>query len=90
MKLWQMIKNSLLLTLGNPIQSIMILVVNGFILYFSYSIGKGFLFVFFSGSLIDISTFWQFNRNLQKLQTKMEKMNAEKELSEENEKELNP
>jgi uncharacterized membrane protein YesL len=89
MKLWQMIKNSLLLTLGNPIQSIGILVVNGFILYISYTVGKGFLFVFFSGSLIAISTFWQFNRNLQKIQTKFEKMNAEKELTEENEKDLN-
>jgi uncharacterized membrane protein YesL len=82
MKLWQIIKNSILLTLGNPIQSIGILVVNAFIIFIGYTFGKGFMYVFFSGSLIAYSTFWQFNRNLQKIQTKFEKMNAEKELSE--------
>lgn len=84
MKLWQMIKNSILLTLGNPIQSIGILIVNAFILYIGYAFGKGFMYVFFSGSLIAYSTFWQFNRNLTKIQTKFEKQNAEKELSEQN------
>jgi hypothetical protein len=34
--------------------------------------------------LIAVSTFWQFNRNLQKIQDKIEKMNAAKEQSEEN------
>jgi uncharacterized membrane protein YesL len=82
MKLWQIIKNSILLTLGNPIQSIGILVVNAFIIFIGYTVGKGFMYVFFSGSLIAYSTFWQFNRNLQKIQTKFEKLNAEKELSE--------
>jgi uncharacterized membrane protein YesL len=84
MKIWQIIKNSILLTLGNPIQSIGILVVNAFILYIGYQFGKGFMYVFFSGSLIAYSTFWQFNRNLMKIQTKFEKQNAEKELSEQN------
>lgn len=84
MKLWQMIKNSILLTLGNPIQSIGILAVNMFIVYIGYALGKGFMYLFFSGSLIAYSSFWQFNRNLTKIQTKFEKKNAEKELSEQN------
>lgn len=88
MKLWQIIKNSILLTLGNPIQSIGILVVNAFILYIGYAFGHGFMYVFFSGSLIAYSTFWQFNRNLTKIQTKFEKQNAEKELSEQDTKEV--
>jgi uncharacterized membrane protein YesL len=79
MKMLQIIKNSILLTLGNPIQSIGILAVNGILLYLSYSIGHGFIFVFFTGSLMAIATFWQFYRNLQKIQTKFEKNNAEKE-----------
>ncbi|WP_162463207.1 YesL family protein [Paenibacillus psychroresistens] len=82
MKIWQIIKNSILLTLGNPIQSIGILVVNAFIIFIGYRFGKGFMYVFFTGSLIAYSTFWQFNRNLQKIQTKFEKQNAEKELLE--------
>jgi uncharacterized membrane protein YesL len=82
MKLFQMIKNSILLTLGNPIQSISILVINGFLLYISSRFT--FLIPFFVGSLIAVSTFWQFNRNLQKIQEKIEKMNAAKEQSEEN------
>jgi uncharacterized membrane protein YesL len=83
MKLIQVITNSILLTLGNPIQSISILVVNGFIIFVSYSVMNGFLFVFFTGSLMAVSTFWQFNRNLQKIQNKFEKMNAKKSLLEE-------
>jgi uncharacterized membrane protein YesL len=82
MKLWQIIKNSILLTLGNPIQSIGILVVNAFIIYIGYAFLHGFLYVFFTSSLIAYTTFWQFNRNLQKIQTKFDKQNAEKELSE--------
>jgi uncharacterized membrane protein YesL len=82
MKLFQMIKNSILLTLGNPIQSISILVINGFLLYISSRFT--FLIPFFVGSLIAVSTFWQFNRNLQKIQDKFEKMNAAKELAEVN------
>jgi uncharacterized membrane protein YesL len=82
MKLWQIIKNSILLTLGNPIQSIGTLLVNAFIIYIGFKFGKGFMYIFFSGSLIAYSTFWQFNRNLLKIQTKFEKLNAENELSE--------
>ncbi|WP_235886140.1 YesL family protein [Paenibacillus cymbidii] len=76
MKLFQIVKNAFLLTIGNPIGTIVTLVCSGFIMYISSK--YTFLIPFFMGSLIAFVAFWQFYRNFQRIQDKMEKL-AQKE-----------
>jgi hypothetical protein len=87
MKVLQIIKNAILITIGNPINSIMILICNGVIVYISV-VKFTFLIPFFMGSIMATFTFWQFYRGFQKLQTKQQALEEkERERNEELEKE---
>ncbi|WJH34534.1 DUF624 domain-containing protein [Paenibacillus sp. CC-CFT747] len=76
MKFFQIIKNSLLITIGNPVNSLFILLSNGLILYFSTRFT--FLIPFFMGSLMAVVSFWYFHRSFVRMQEKMEKMELAK------------
>jgi uncharacterized membrane protein YesL len=77
MKIFQIIKNAILITIGNPLNSLTLIICNGVILYVS-TFKFTFLIPFFMGSLMATFSFWQFNRSFTKLQLKQQKM-AEKE-----------
>ncbi|MFC3770698.1 YesL family protein [Paenibacillus sp. GCM10012303] len=89
MKFWQIIKNCMLITIGNPIMTIFLMVGNGVIVYislFQYT----FLIPFFMGSLMAIVSFWTFHRIFDKMKTVSEKKQLEEEEAEaEAQKELN-
>ncbi|MBC8080628.1 MAG: DUF624 domain-containing protein [Gorillibacterium sp.] len=68
MKLFQIVKNSLLMTIGQPFSSISLLVLNGAIVYISFRFS--FLAVFFMGSLMAAASFWNFHRSFTKIQTR--------------------
>ncbi|GGI45449.1 hypothetical protein GCM10008018_12130 [Paenibacillus marchantiophytorum] len=72
MKIFQILKNSILITIGNPINSIVLLICNGVILYICLTKFNFFLVVFFMGSIMATFSFWQFNRSFTKLQTKQQ------------------
>lgn len=77
MKFIQVIKNCLLITIGNPFSSFALLIVNGVIVFISFK--YNFLVPFFMGSLIATSSFWQFHRNFLRIQSKLEKLSLVKE-----------
>lgn len=80
MKFWQVFKNAVLMTTGNPFISIFTIVLNIAIIYFCFKFT--FLFPFFMGSLMAIVTFFQFHRSYEKLMDKiriLEEAKAEKE-----------
>ncbi|MFE5319093.1 YesL family protein [Paenibacillus sp. NPDC056579] len=77
MKLLQIIKNSILITIGHPARSISMIVLNGVVVYFSLA-KFTFLIPFFMGSIIAVISFWHFNTIFGKLQTKQQEL-AEKE-----------
>ncbi|GIP33889.1 YesL family protein [Paenibacillus sp. J2TS4] len=88
MKFWQILKNSLLITIGRPIASIIIIISNVAIVMISFK--YNFLIPFFMGSVIAIVTFWHFHRGFIKLQEqreKLEQMEAEREQEEQEERE---
>lgn len=76
MKLLQIIKNSLLISIGHPIRSISMIACNFVVIYFSLM--YTFLIPFFMGSLIAIISFWHFNHIFGRLQMKQQEL-AEKE-----------
>jgi uncharacterized membrane protein YesL len=77
MKTLSIIKNALLITIGNPIASVTLIVCNGIILY--VSVAKfTFLIPFFMGSLMAAFSFWMFHRSFSRLQQKQQEL-AEKE-----------
>ena len=82
MKFWQIMKNSLLITIGNPVMAILLLVMNGTIVFFSTK--WTFLIVFFMGSLMALVSFWTFYRIFDRM-----KMIAEKKEQEEAEEAAN-
>jgi len=69
MSVFQIIKSSLLITIGRPLTSIMIAITNAVILYISFFHFQ-WLLMFFSGSLIAYSSFFYFHRMFVKLQEK--------------------
>jgi uncharacterized membrane protein YesL len=71
MKALPMMKNSILISLGNPLNSLMLIVGNGVIVYISL-FKFTFLIPFFMGSLAAVFSFWQFHRSFQKLQIKQQ------------------
>ena len=78
MKLFQIVKNSMLMTIGQPLNSISLLVLNAAILYISFRFS--FLVVFFMGSLMAAASFWNFHRGFTKIQTRYgQKLNEEAE-----------
>lgn len=76
MKLFQIIKNALLISIGHPVRSISMIVLNGVVVYFSFK--YTFLIPFFMGSIIAVISFWHFNHIFGKLQMKQQEL-AEKE-----------
>lgn len=68
MKLMQIIKNSLLMTIGQPFNTLSLLLLNAAIVYISFR--YTFLIVFFMGSLMATASFWSFHRGFTKIQTK--------------------
>jgi len=76
MKTTQMIKNSFMLTLGNPFRSIGNLISIAIVVAISSK--YTFLIVFFMGSTIAFVTFWQFHQGLIKIQEKIDKLKSDK------------
>jgi uncharacterized membrane protein YesL len=76
MKLLQIMKNSMLITIGNPIRSLFLITVNGFIVYISFNTFT-FLIPFFMGSLLAIVSFWSFHQIFVKIQEKQMKWDEE-------------
>jgi uncharacterized membrane protein YesL len=74
MKILQIVKNAILITIGNPINSIVMLICNGVIVYICLTKLNFFLVVFFMGSLVATFSFWQFNRSFTKLQMKQQEL----------------
>jgi len=72
MSVWQIIKNSLLITIGRPITTLMIAVTNGFVVYISFA-KFTFLLPFFTGSIVSFISFFYFNRMFSKVQENMKK-----------------
>ncbi|NQX68148.1 DUF624 domain-containing protein [Paenibacillus alba] len=90
MKIFQILKNSILITIGNPINSIVLLICNGVILYICVTKFNFFLVVFFMGSIMATFSFWQFNRSFTKLQIKQQELEEKEQqkLAEAQEQEL--
>lgn len=83
MKLKDLIKNSFIMTLGQPVTSIGMLLTNGVLLYMS---GRfTFLIPFFIGSICATVTFWFFHRSLQRMQDKVDKAREKREALEQDE-----
>ncbi|GAB2700155.1 YesL family protein [Paenibacillus thermoaerophilus] len=73
----QLLKNTFLLTIGAPLNSVALLVTNGFLLYISSK--YTFLIPFFLGSLIGLNSFFQFYRLFTRMQDKQEKWKEKEE-----------
>ncbi len=76
MKFWAIVKNAFLFSIGRPLTSLSILVMNAAILYISIY-RFNFLLPFFTGSLIAYSSFWNFYRVLSKMMADREKAEEE-------------
>lgn len=83
MKFFQLFKNAFVMTLGQPVTAIAILVTNGAIVFISARFT--FLIPFFMGSLCAIVSFWYFYRGYQRIQSKAEaaREKSEQEAAEE-------
>jgi len=77
MKTLQLIKNALLITIGQPVRTVLIGVSNFVLLYISM-FQFTFLLPFFTGSLIATVTFWHFFNGFRKIQTKQEELEAKR------------
>lgn len=77
MKTLQLFKNSLLITIGQPIRTVLIGASALFVLYISLT-QITFLLPFFTGSIIATVTFWHFHVGFQKILTKQEKLEAKR------------
>ncbi|MBH5318204.1 DUF624 domain-containing protein [Paenibacillus sp. GSMTC-2017] len=75
MKMFQLIKNALLITLGKPFRSFSTAIMCGFVVYVSF-FHIPFLVLFFMGSIVAAVAFWNFNLIYMKLQQQAEKMKA--------------
>jgi uncharacterized membrane protein YesL len=71
MKLFQLIKNSILITIVRPVTSVLLVMTNIFIVYISTKFT--FLIPFFMGSLIAFTSFWFFYRIFLKKMGQQEK-----------------
>ncbi|MFD0698581.1 YesL family protein [Paenibacillus sp. GCM10027628] len=80
MKVLQIVKNSILITIGNPINSIVMLICNGVIVYICLTKLNFFLVVFFMGSIMATFSFWQFNRSFTKLQMKQQELEEKEQM----------
>lgn len=75
MKMFQLLKNAVILTIGRPVRSIMIVLGTLFVVYISAQFT--FLIPFFMGSIIAIYTFFHFNLIIQKMMAAKEQKDAE-------------
>jgi uncharacterized membrane protein YesL len=82
MKILQIIKNAVLITIGSPIRSLSMIILNGVVLYVSF-FKFTFLIPFFMGSLVAVVSFWHFNQIFGKLQDKQQALLAKQDGSEE-------
>jgi uncharacterized membrane protein YesL len=71
MSLWQILKNSILISIGHPITSVALLITNLAILYISF-VKVTFLIPFFMGSMIAFVSYWHFHRIYSRMQLKQE------------------
>jgi len=78
MKTFQLFKNALLVTVGQPFRAILIGLSCVAILYISFT-QITFLIPFFMGSLIALVTFWHFHAGFRKIVTKHEAAVAKRE-----------
>lgn len=84
MKTLQIVKNALLITIGNPVGTIVMIICNLFILYISF-FKYTFLIPFFMGSVSATFTFFMFHKaflTIQIKQEQLEKAKQEKEAEE--------
>ncbi|WP_199622040.1 YesL family protein [Paenibacillus alkalitolerans] len=72
MNVWQAFKNACLITIGQPVRSLLIAVTNAVIVYISFT-QITFLIPFFMGSLIAFMTFWHFHNGFRKLMDRHQK-----------------
>lgn len=82
MKFWQIIKNCLLITIGNPVMTIFLLTVNGIVIYVSVN-HFTFLIPFFMGSIMAIVSFYAFHRIFDRMKTLNESKQDEAESEQE-------
>ncbi|MDF2715620.1 MAG: rane protein [Paenibacillus sp.] len=68
MKFWQIIKNCMLITIGNPVMTIFLLTVNGIVIYVSVN-HFTFLIPFFMGSIMATVSFFVFYRIFDRMKT---------------------
>lgn len=78
MKTFQVIKNSLLITIGKPLRTISTAILVAFILYLSFT-QFTWLLVFFTGSLVAVVSYWNFNLIYVKMQQQLEDMKKSEE-----------
>jgi len=71
LKFVQLLKNSFLMSIGNPIIALAILAANAIFLYVSF-FQITFLVPFFTGSLMAFSTYWLFQRTFDRIVAKVE------------------
>lgn len=84
MKTFQLIKNALLITIGKPFRSLSNIIMIALVIVISWNFMKGFMFVFFTGSIVAFISFWNFNIIYMKLQEQAEKLKqSEEEAAEE-------
>ncbi len=81
MKMLQIVKNAVLITIGSPIRSLSMIVLVGVVLFVSTRIFT-FLIPFFTGSLIAVISFWHFNLIFGKLQEKQQALSGKEEADE--------
>ncbi len=78
MKILIVVKNALLISIGSPLNTIVLIICNGLIVYISL-FQFTFLIPFFMGSLVASFSFWQFHRNFQNLQLKQQQLEAKEQ-----------
>lgn len=78
MKTFQLMKNSILITIGKPLRSIMTAILVCVVLWFSFTKFTWLLF-FFTGSIIATIAYWNFNFIYNKLQQQLDDMKKNEE-----------
>jgi uncharacterized membrane protein YesL len=88
MKLLQLVKNSLLITVGQPFNTIFLLVANAIVLYVSL-FKFTFLIPFFMGSLMALASFWTFHRGFTRIQDRAKSQAEDEEADQDSDEESN-
>jgi uncharacterized membrane protein YesL len=78
MKFWQIVKNAFLITIGNPVMAVLLIVTNLIVIYFSFY-HFTFLIPFFMGSLMATASFWNFYRIFDRIKTISEREKQKRE-----------